>query len=104
MDSPEHERQNIIGYMEAEAPDETVEHSEKVAEERVFGNEYSVWDVHTDKARWWVIEPPTNLYSQGRFKSMDETLSFHIGLIARINHRQALKAPDRPEPRLERTR
>jgi hypothetical protein len=37
--------------MEAEAPDETVEHAEKLAAERVFGFEYSVWDVHTDKAR-----------------------------------------------------
>ena len=38
------------------------------------------------------------------FKSMDEVLSFHIGLIARVMARQARKAPDRPEPRLERTR
>lgn len=104
MDSPEHERQDIIGYMEAEAPDENVEHAEKINEERVGGTEYAVWDVHTDKARWWVVEPGTNLYSQNRFKSMDEVLSFHIGLIARVLARQALKAPDRPEPRLERTR
>ena len=104
MDSPEHERRGIVGYLELEAEGEKVEHAEKITEERVFGIEYSVWDVHTDKARWWVIDPPTNLYSQGRFKSMDEVLSFHIGLIARVNARQALKAPDRPEPRLERTR
>jgi hypothetical protein len=104
MDSPEHQRRSIVGYMELEAEDEKVQHAEKITEERVFGIEYSIWDVHTDKARWWVIDPPTNLYSQERFKSMDEVLSFHVGLIARVNARQALKAPDRPEPRLERTR
>jgi predicted RNA-binding Zn-ribbon protein involved in translation (DUF1610 family) len=35
---------------------------------------------------------------------MDYTLSFHIGLITRVMANQAKKAPDRPEPRLERTR
>jgi len=104
VESPEHERRNIVGYMESQAADETVEHAEKISEERVGGTEYAVWDVHTDKARWWVIEPGTNLYSQELFKSMDEVLSFHIGLIARVMARQARKAPDRPEPRLERTR
>ncbi len=104
MDSPEHELRRVSEYVEAEAPDEKVEHAEKINEERVFGVEYAVWDVHTDKGRWWVVDPPTNLYSQKRFKSMDEVLSFHIGLIARVNARQALKAPERPEPRLERTR
>jgi hypothetical protein len=104
MDSPEHERRHVVEYMEAEARDETVEHAEKITAERVYGEEYSVWDVHTDEARWWVIGPGMNLYSQKRFKSMDEVLSFHIGLIARVMARQARKAPDRPEPRLERTR
>ena len=104
MESPEHERSHVIEYLEGQAPDETVEHAEKLASERVFGNEYSVWDVHTDKERWWVVKPLTNLYSQEAFKSMDETLSFHIGLMFRIQASEARKAPDRPEPRLERTR
>jgi len=104
MDSPEHERRHVVEYMEAEAPDETVEHAEKIAAERLLGEEYSVWDVHTDKGRWWVIKPLTNLYTHDRFKSMDETLSFHVGLMVRMREGQALKAPERPEPRLERTR
>jgi hypothetical protein len=94
----------VVDYMEAEAPEEAVEHAEKIAAERVFGNEYFVWDVHTDKARWWVVDPPTNLHSQQDFKSMDGVLSFHIGLMARVMAHDAAKAPSRPEPRLEKTR
>ena len=104
MKSPEHERRQVVEYLAAEAADETVEHAEKIATERVFGNEYFVWDVHTDAARWWVVGPPTNLYSQGDFKSMDGVLSFHIGLMARVMAHEALKAPSKPEPRLEKTR
>jgi len=90
--------------MQAEAPDETVEHAEKLASERIFETQYDVWDVHTDKDRWWVVRPPTNLYSQRDFKSMDGILSFHIGLTTRITARQAREAPTTHEPRLERTR
>ena len=77
--SPDHERRFVVEYMAAEASDETVEHAEKIASERIFSNEYFVWDVHTDKHRWWVVGPPTNLYSQQEHKSMDGVLSFHIG-------------------------
>lgn len=112
VESPEHEQRWVIEYMEAEAPDLLVEHAEKITSERVFSREYEVWDVHTRsqgrgrpvRERWWVITNPTNLYSQRDYKSMDYTLSFHIGLMARVFARQAMKAPDRPEPRLERTR
>lgn len=104
MESPEHERRAVTEYMAAEAPDEAVEHLEKIATERVLGNEYFVWDVHTDKDRWWVVGPPTNLYTQQDFKSMDGILSFHIGLVARVMARDAVQAPDRPAPRLEKTR
>ena len=81
-----------------------MEHAEKIASERIFSNEYFVWDVHTDKHRWWVVGPPTNLYSQQEHKSMDGVLSFHIGLMARVMAKEARKAPSRPEPRLEKTR
>jgi predicted Zn-ribbon and HTH transcriptional regulator/bacterioferritin-associated ferredoxin len=40
--------------------------------------------VHTDKERRWVITSPTNLYSQTLMPSLDYTLSFHIGLMARV--------------------
>jgi hypothetical protein len=113
MESPEHEHRRVVEYMQGQAPDLDVEHAEKLSAERVFGREYEVWDVHTRlrggpgrsrRERWWVITNPTNLYSQRDYKSMDYTLSFHIGLTARVWANQAMKAPDRPEPRLERTR
>lgn len=81
----EHEAQAIREYVEWQTHgDEKVLHVEKVASERVFGREYDVWDVHTDKERWWVVTSPTNLYSQTLMPSLDYTLSFHIGLMARV--------------------
>ncbi|MGH3004545.1 MAG: hypothetical protein ACRDOS_01320 [Gaiellaceae bacterium] len=78
--------------MELEAGDETVTHAEKISSERVMGHEYDVWDVETNKNRWWVITNPTNLYLKDEFKSMDYVLSFHIGLMHRVFARQARSA------------
>jgi hypothetical protein len=35
--------------------EEKVLHAEKVAHERAMGRDHDVWDVHTDKDRWWVV-------------------------------------------------
>jgi hypothetical protein len=95
----EYEAEEIKGYVEWQAHgEETVLHAEKVASERVFGREYDVWDVHTDKERWWVITNPTNLYSQTLMPSLDYTLSFHIGLMARV---AARREPDGTEAERE---
>jgi hypothetical protein len=81
----EQEAKEIRDYVEWQSRgEEKVLHAEKVASERVFGCKYDVWDVHTDKERWSVITSPTNLYSQTLMPSLDYTLSFHIGLMARI--------------------
>ena len=85
----EEEAQAIRDYVEWQAhSEEKVLHVEKVASERIFSREYAVWDVHTDKERWWVITNPTNLYSQALMPSLDYTLSFHIGLMARVAARR----------------
>lgn len=77
--SPEAARE-IQDYVEWQCRgEEKVLHVEKVASERVLGREHAVWDVHTDKERWWVVTNPTNLYSQTLMPSLDYTLSFHIG-------------------------
>jgi hypothetical protein len=39
--------------------------------ETVMGRRYHAWDVYTDKERWQVITPPTNLYRQKDFPSLD---------------------------------
>lgn len=83
------EAQSIKNYVEWQANgEEKVLHLEKVASERIFGRQHDVWDVHTDKERWWVITGPTNLYSQALMPSLDYTLSFHIGLMARVEARR----------------
>lgn len=77
----------IADYVEGQARDETVRHVERVTVEYVMGTPYEVWDVTTDKDRWWVLTNMTNLYSQRHFPSLDYTLSFHIGLMMRMRSR-----------------
>lgn len=82
-----HAAASIQSYVEGQAPDETVLHVEFVKEEIAVREKYEVWDVTTDKSRWWVLTNLTNLYSQDHFPSMDYLLSFHIGLMARLAER-----------------
>lgn len=86
---PEHETEDIRRYVEGQARGETVVHLEKVKSESVQGRRMDVWDVHTDKSRWWVITNLTNLYPQDHFPSLDYTLSFHVGLMARLAERDS---------------
>src|SRR5436309_8457802 len=79
-----HREQDIAAYVESQAKDESVKYVERVKEEVVLGEKYEIWDVTTDKDRWWVITNPTNLYSQRHFPSLDYTLSFHVGLMMRV--------------------
>ena len=91
--SPErdyHAERDIADYIETQAhhEDETVQHAERVKVEYVMGIPYEAWDVTTDKDRYWVFTNMTMLYSQHHFPSLDYTLSFHIGLMARIRSRE----------------
>jgi predicted nucleotide-binding protein len=76
----------VTSYFESQAPDLTVEFVEKVRTENVLGHCHEIWDIHTDKDRWWVITNPSNLYSQDQFPNMDLALTFHVGLCLRISH------------------
>jgi hypothetical protein len=84
VDHDPHSESGIADYVHGQAPDETVQHVERVKYEVVLGDKYEIWDVVTDKDRWWVITNLTNLYSQRHFPSLDYTLSFHIGLMMRL--------------------
>lgn len=88
--------QDIADYVRIEADDEAVKHVERIKIEYVVGEQYEVWDVTTDKNRWWVITNMTNLYSQKHFPSLDYTLSFHIGLMMRLRSRP--NGPDSADP------
>ena len=57
---------------------------------------HDVWDVHTDKDRWWAITEPMNLYAQDQFPNMDLALTFHVGLCLRIPRGQKQKLSDLP--------
>lgn len=93
-----HAEKDISQYVELEAREESVKHVEKVKEEAVLGEVYEIWDVTTDKNRWWVITNMTNLYSQRHFPSLDYTLSFHIGLMMRLRSRPEGARSDDPSP------
>jgi hypothetical protein len=90
--------QDIARYVEIEASDEKVEHVERVKREVVLGDAYDIWDVTTDKNRWWVITNMTNLYAQQHFPSLDYTISFHIGLMMRLKSRPAGADAEEPSP------
>ncbi len=87
VDRDPHSEMDIGSYVEIEAPDENVQHVEKIKREIILGDAYDIWEVTTDKDRWWVITNLTNLYSQKHFPSLDYTLSFHIGLMMRLRSR-----------------
>jgi hypothetical protein len=70
----------VTSYFESQAADLTVEFVQKVCTENILGHCHEVWDVHTDKDRWWVITNPSNLYAQEQFPNMDLALTFHVGL------------------------
>ncbi len=106
IQEPEHQRDQIAEYVEWQVNKGTdnnhkVVHLERMKSETVFGTEHVVWDVHTNEpGRWWVITEPTNLYSHHEFPSLDYTLSFHIGVTARVASRDAKTAPATRRDRL----
>ena len=93
-----HREKDISQYVELEAREESVKHVELVKTEVVLGEVYEIWDVTTDKDRWWVLTNLTNLYSQRHFPSLDYTLSFHIGLMMRLRSRPEGARSDDPSP------
>lgn len=96
---PDHRRREIVEYVEwrlnnGRESDFRVVHLERIKAEVVFGTEHVAWDVHTNEpGRWWVVTGPTNLYSQRDFPSLDFTLSFHVGVTARVASRDSKNAP-----------
>jgi hypothetical protein len=94
LKASERERADIIAYM-AQARDERVKLAQKVQTERLNSVVHHVWDVHTTKARWWVITSPTNLYSQKAFPNLDLALTFHVGLCLRTPRQDRTKLKDR---------
>jgi hypothetical protein len=81
------EEQKVIDYVEWQVFDdsEKVTFLEKVLTEHVMGIANDCWNVHTNKRQWWVISGQfMNLYLQRLFPSLDYLLSFHLGLMLRM--------------------
>lgn len=103
MKSPEHQRRRVSEYVELEAYGEKVKRAEKISSEKNYGSTHDVWDVQTNRNRYWVITEPTNLYSHKDFPSMDYALSFHIGLVLRMSERQRSGATEEDRWRTPKT-
>ncbi|MCG7926273.1 MAG: gamma-glutamylcyclotransferase [Candidatus Thiodiazotropha taylori] len=98
IDRDHYSESDIASYVEGQAQNENILHVERIKKEIVLGDIYEIWDVTTDKDRWWVITNLTNLYSQKYFPSLDYTLSFHIGLMMRLRSRSTGADVDDPSP------
>jgi hypothetical protein len=90
------ETDEIRRYVESQAQEDVV-HLEKAASETMGPLRHDIWDVHCPDSRWWVVTNPTNLYDQADFKSRDVALTFHIGLILRVEYAQERNVPVTPE-------
>jgi hypothetical protein len=84
LPTTQEETDAVREYFEWQAPDLKITFMQKVYSEAVLSHRHDVWDIHTNKDRWWVITNPTNLYSQDQFPNMDLAVTFHIGLCLRI--------------------
>jgi len=84
------EAKSIVEYVEWQSrkDKEHVTFLEEVQTEYVLGVPHDCWNVHTNKTQWWVITNPTNLYSQELFPSLDYTISFHLGLMLRLESKR----------------
>lgn len=94
LKATEEEIEEVREYFEWQAPDLEVTFMQKVYSEAVGNTRHDVWDIHTNKDRWWVITGGMNLYSQEQFPSMDLALTFHIGLIIRIPRTEQQREDD----------
>jgi hypothetical protein len=94
LPATQEETDQIREYFEWQAPDLEITFMQKVYSESVLSARHDVWDIHTNKDRWWVITTPTNLYSQEQFPNMDLVVTFHIGLCIRMPRTQKQKVDD----------
>lgn len=91
----DYKQDEIREYVEMETREtaEVVTHVEWLRAEHMFGERFDVWDVRTDKDRYWVISNLTNLYSQSDFKSLDQAMTYHFGVRMVLSSRSSKHAP-----------
>jgi hypothetical protein len=97
LDATSEEVERVTEYFQSQAPDLKVTFVQKVYSETLINSRHDVWDIHTDKDRWWIIGGPMmNLYSQEDFPNMDLALTFHVGLCIRVPRSEHQKVSDIP--------
>ena len=80
-DLPEHEERHVREYVNTQSDDDDrATFVQKVGSRRILGRVQGLYDVHSEKTRWWVISNPMNLYEQEDFPDLDMALTFHLGL------------------------
>jgi hypothetical protein len=97
---PEHEVRQVSQYVESQTHDEDdpVTLVQKVGSRRIGHVTHDLYDVWMKKgSRWWVISPPTNLYDQADFNSIDLALTHHLGIVAMLRERSRTEWPDEAE-------
>src|SRR5437763_7378333 len=87
MRATKREKDFIRSYVENQAHEDVV-HLENAASELVGPVRHDIWDVHCPESRWWVVTNPTSLYDQADFKSREVVLTFHVGLMLRVQYAQ----------------
>lgn len=99
-ENKDYKQEEIRHYVELEAEDEKVTHVQWLRTEYAFGDRHDVWDVRTDKDRYWVISNPTNLYTQTDFVALDQAITYHFGLsvvLAARTRRKPVSAEEEAE-------
>lgn len=74
--------------------DDPVTSVEQVAHRRIAGTHHEIFDVQCVNTRWWVITNGTCLYSQDRFQTYDEALTYHVGLAVLLAGRHKMDMPE----------
>lgn len=90
----------ILRYVEKETHHEKVLFLEKVKTELVFDTPIDIWNVHTDKNKYWVFTNPAGLFSQAQFPSFDYAFTFHVGLTYRRASNQRADEAEKQQDQL----
>jgi hypothetical protein len=97
-DMSSHEERTVRDYVNSQAPPEDqVTFVQKLGTRKVVGRTHALFDVRTERGRWWVITEPTNLYSQEDFRSIEVALTYHLGIEVMLAER-GRKEFRRPQP------
>ena len=80
-DLSEPDERLIRQYVESQSADDPVTLVQSVGSQRILSRRHDLYDVHCEKARWWVITDPTNLYQQSDFVPRGNRSRYSVTLL-----------------------